>query len=223
MANFFWDSCVFYSYLDHATTHDVTGIEQYLNEAAAAKHRIYASSLVFAEVVPSAITRPNIGTFLDFIDDLRGQVKIVEPSPDVLHRAALLKDLPYKKGTSPGRRLSTIDAIMLASCLEVINEWGVELDAFHTLDDGRSRGLSGKKPVPLLSYHEWCEGFSAEQKEIAEPIIQLDRCKPEHPTPDFFSWRQWATNRALADIIPLKNSLKTRNSGKRNYGTEFAR
>ena len=140
---------------------------------------------MLAEVVPSAITRSGVGTFQSFIDDLQGAVTIVTPSPDVMHRTALLKDLLYRKGNSRGRRLSTTDAIMLASCIEISEAWGVRIDAFHTFDDGRRRGFEGRM-VPLLSYHEWCEGFTPEQLRIVDPVIQLNRCKPEHKAPYLF-------------------------------------
>ena len=144
MSNLFWDSCIFYAYLDSQTTHNIYGIEQYLDEARSGEHRLYASSLVLAEVVPSAITKPEVGTFQSFIDDLQGAVTIVTPSPNVMHQAAVLKDLPYRKAGSKGRRLSTTDAIMLASCLEIRDDWGVKIDAFHTFDDGKKRGPEGK-------------------------------------------------------------------------------
>ena len=185
MSNLFWDSCVFYAYLDSQATLYIPDIERYLNEARNGQHRLYASSLVLAEVVPSAITRQGVGTFQDFVDDLQSAVTIVTPSPDVMHRTALLKDLPYKKGTSKGRRLSTTDAIMLASCIEIVETWNLNVDAFHTFDDGKKRGLEGKM-VPLLSYQEWCEGFTDEQLNIVQPVIQLNRCKPEHPAPYLF-------------------------------------
>ena len=182
MSNLFWDSCIFYAYLDSLTTHDISGIEQFLHEARDGEHQIYASSLVLAELVPSAITKSGIGSFQNFIDDLQGAVTIVTPSPDVMHRAALLKDIPYRKSSSKGRRLSTTDAIMLASCVEIVETWELDIDAFHTFDDGKKRGLEGKM-VPLLSYDQWCEGFTPEQLKIAEPVLQLKRCKPDHPKP----------------------------------------
>ena len=181
MSHLFWDSCVFYAYFDKRTTFDVSGIEQYLHEAHDGKHRLYASSLVLAEVIPSAITKSGIGTFQNFIDDLEGAITVVTPSPDVMHHAALLKDLPYSKSTSR-RRLSTTDAIMLASCLDLKETWGVTIDAFHTFDDGKKRGPEGKM-VPLLSFHEWCEGFTRDQLKITDAVIQLRRCKPEHGAP----------------------------------------
>jgi predicted nucleic acid-binding protein len=183
-ANLFWDSCIFYSFLDKGTTQDVSGIEQYLYEARNGKCRIYASSLVLAEVVPSAITKQDIGTFHNFIDDLQGAVYIADPSPDVMHQAALLKDLPYRKvGASKARRLSTTDAIILATCLEVRDAFRVKIDAFHTFDDGKKRDPVEGKMVPLISYQDWCDGFSERQKALAAPVINLNRRKPDHPAP----------------------------------------
>src|SRR5260370_932397 len=98
ISHLFWDSCVFYAFLrDERATYDVDSIEQYLQEAKAGKHRIYTSSIALAEVVPSAITKTGIGSFLDFIDDFQGSIIIVDATPNVMHLAAKLKYLPYKK------------------------------------------------------------------------------------------------------------------------------
>jgi predicted nucleic acid-binding protein len=184
ISNLFWDSCVFYAFLDQGTSHNVAGIEQYLHEARNGKHRIYSSSLVLAEVVPSAITKPGVGTFQDFIEDLQGAVILMNSSPDVMHRAALLKDLPYKKANaSKVRRLSTTDAIMFASCLEVRDVLGIKIDAFHTFDDGKKRNPVDGKMVPLISYQDWCDGFTPDQKALAAHVINLNRREPDHPSP----------------------------------------
>ena len=105
--NLFWDSCVFYAFFrDETEAYDVNSIAQYIEEAREGKHQIYTSSLVLVEVVPSAIKKPEIGTLMDFVDDLQGAVIIIDASPNVMHGAACLKDLPYKRGKSPGRRRS---------------------------------------------------------------------------------------------------------------------
>jgi predicted nucleic acid-binding protein len=119
MTNFisqlFWDSCVFYAFLaDDRASYDVDSIAQYLQEAREGKHRIYASTLVLAEVIPSAIKKPDVGTFQNFIDDLQGAVVLIDPTPNIMLKAAQLKDLPYRKANSKARRLSTPDAIILA-------------------------------------------------------------------------------------------------------------
>jgi predicted nucleic acid-binding protein len=178
----FWDSCVFTAFLrDEHGAYDVNSIAQYLTEARDGKHQIYTSSLVFAEVLPSSI-KPGIGSFQDFVDDFQGAIIIVDASPNVTQIAGRLRDLPYRKGTSTNRRLATPDAIMLASCVYLGEAMGIRVNAFHTFDDGRRRGPEGRS-VPLLSYHEWCEGFSVEQMRIAKPVIDLARARPIHPSP----------------------------------------
>jgi predicted nucleic acid-binding protein len=170
---------------DERATYDVDSIEQYLQEAKVGKHRIYTSSIALAEVVPSAITKPGVGSFEEFIDDFQGSIIIVDATPNVMNLAAHLKDLPYKKGNSSKRRLGTPDAIMLAGCLTAQEVLGVKIDFFHTFDDGKKRGPDGKG-VPLISYEDWCEGFSTDQMKVADRVIKLNRRKPIHPNPDMF-------------------------------------
>jgi hypothetical protein len=97
--------------------------------------------------------------------------------------AAHLKDLPYRKGNSDKRRLATPDAIMLAGCVELRDIYGIRIDFFHTFDDGKKRDPVSGKMIPLISYEQWCEGFSPEQMAIAGKIISLNRRRPIHPSP----------------------------------------
>jgi predicted nucleic acid-binding protein len=183
MSHLFWDSCVFVAFLrDQRTIYDVDSIEQYLTEAANGTHRIYTSSLVFAEVLPSSIAKANIGSFADFVADFVGAIVIVDASPDIMQLAGRLRDLPYRKGQSLGRRLWTPDAIMLASAAYLGQVFGVNVDHFHAFDDGGRRDPAGRS-VPLLSYHDWCEGFTPDQIRVAKPVVDLDRCRPIHPNP----------------------------------------
>jgi predicted nucleic acid-binding protein len=182
-SDLFWDSCVFLAFLrDQSSIYDVDSIAQYLEEARDGKCKIYTSSLVFAEVLPSSLNKPGVGSFQDWVDDLQGAIIIVDASPNVMHIAGRLRDLPYRKSNSRSRRLATPDAIMLASCLYLGQAMGVRASAFHTFDDGRGRGPEGRS-VPLLSYHEWCDGFTADQMAVAKPVIELNRCRPTHPSP----------------------------------------
>ena len=71
---------------------------------------------------------------------------------------------------------------MLASAVYLIQAFSVNIDHFHTYDDGKRRGPEGRS-IPLLSYQEWCEGFSPDQMRIAKPVVDLDRCRPIHPSP----------------------------------------
>lgn len=183
-SNLFWDSCVFYAFLaDDRASYDVNSIAQYLQEARNGSHRIYASTLVLAEVTPNAIKKTGIGTFEDFIADLQGAVVLVAPTPNIMLMAARLKDLPYSKANSKSRRLSTADAIMLASCADVSDAQGVKIDFFHTFDDGKKRDPVHGRMVPLISYEQWCQGFTTDQMTVAKPIIDLNRRQPIHPAP----------------------------------------
>lgn len=183
-SDLFWDSCVFTAFLqDEKDKYDVNSIAQYLDEARAGKCRIYTSSLVFAEVLPSTLKNSGIGSFQDFVEDFQGSIIVVDASPIVTQLAGRLRDLPYRRGQSTARRLATPDAIMLASCLHINDAVGIRVAAFHTFDDGKARGAEGRS-VPLLSYHEWCEGFGAAELSVAKPVIDLVRVRPIHPSPE---------------------------------------
>lgn len=73
-AHLFWDSCVFYAFLrDEKHAYDVDSIAQYIDEAREGKCQIYASSMVYAELIPSAITKPGIGSFREFVNAFRAR------------------------------------------------------------------------------------------------------------------------------------------------------
>jgi hypothetical protein len=99
-----------------------------------------------------------------------------------LQLAGKLKDIPYRKGTSTVRRLTTGDAIMLATCLHLQDTLGVAIEAFHTFDDGGKN-----RELPLLSYHEWCERLTGTKSKLAARICSLKRERPVHPTPGLFA------------------------------------
>jgi hypothetical protein len=60
---------------------------------------------------------------------------------------------------------------------------GVKIDFFHTFDDGKRRDPVDGKMVPLISYENWCEGFTPQQLAVAKPVLDLNRRKPIHPSP----------------------------------------
>jgi len=185
--NYFWDSCVFTAFLQNeVNAYDVNSISQYLLDARESKCKIYTSSIVFAEVLPSQIKNKKIHDFNDFVDDFRGAISIIDATANIVQVAGKLRDLPYSK--SKGTRiLGTADSIMLATSLYANDVFGIEIEAFHTYDKGKKRGEDGSKNVPLLNYQEWCEKQTKAQLSISQKIIDLNRCAPVHPTPDLFA------------------------------------
>lgn len=178
VTNLLWDTCVFSAFLyDETATYDVPSIQQFLAETKAGKHRIYTSSIVFAEIASSKVKKAGPGSIDELINDLVGATIVVDASVNIFQLAGRLKDIPYRKGKSVNRRLSTGDAVMLATALYVQDAFEVTLDAFHTFDDSK------KKFIPLLSYHEWCEGLTGEKAALARRVCSLKREKPIHPTP----------------------------------------
>ena len=175
----FWDSCVFYAFLnDDTAAYDVDGIAGLLGQARRGQIQIFTSSIALAEIVPSAIKPAIARSLASFLDDFRSAITVVTPSPTVMLRAGQLRDLPFRKPPSPGRRLATPDAIMLASCLELIEVHGIAITQFHTFDDGKKRDPVYGRMVPLLSFEEWCQGFTDEQMRLANKIIALPRAQP---------------------------------------------
>jgi len=181
MASLFWDSNVFYAYLNNETdAYDIDSINQFINEASAKKHHIYTSSMVFAEVTPSRLNNNSFGTFQEFLDDFEGMVTTISADPNILTLAGNLKDLPFKKGKSTGRILTTGDATMLATAIELEDTYDVKIDHFHTFDDGKGKtGPEGGKGVSLLNFADWCEGI--ETHPLVKRVLELDRCPPIHP------------------------------------------
>ncbi|MDO8431401.1 MAG: hypothetical protein Q7S58_03225 [Candidatus Binatus sp.] len=178
--NLFWDSCVFGALLyDEIDVYDLASIEQYLKEAKDGRHKIYTSSIIFAEIADSKIKKTGIGSIGDLINDFIGSTVPIDPSVNIMTLAGRLKDIKYRKGESKNRHLGTGDAIMLATCLYLEDAMGVKADFFHTFDNGKGP----KKEVPLLSYHEWCEGLSGEKDQLAQRVCSLKRQQPIHPAP----------------------------------------
>lgn len=180
--NVFWDSCVFSAYLmDEQDAYDVPSIENFLEDAKQGKLKIYASTISSAEVLPSQMKAA--ASFEAFMEDFEGAIVPIEPNPIVMTLSGRLRDLPYKKGTSVNRRLSTPDAIMLATAVHLVEGYGVNLDCIHTFDGGGKKDLDGNRSIPILGYETCCEGFTPEQLALADKVIRIPRLKPAYPAP----------------------------------------
>jgi hypothetical protein len=167
--------------MDEQAAYDIPSIESFLEDAKQGRLKIYASTISSAEVLPSQMK--TAASFEAFMEDFEGAIVPVDPSPIVMTLSGRLRDLPYRKGTSVNRRLSTPDAIILATAVHLVEGYGVKLDCIHTFDGGGKKDLDGNRSIPILGYETWCEGFSPHQQAIADKVIRIPRCKPSHPAP----------------------------------------
>ena len=158
-------------YVDH--------IGQFLEEARKGECRIYTSGMTIAEMPKKRMLASPCGDFNEFLADYAGAITTISADPNVMSIAAEIKNLAYTK-TDGSREVGTLDAVHLASALTLIDEYGVQITAFRTFDNGKGKGPDGKA-VPLLSYHEWCEGIWSDP--IVMKVTALARKRPDHPFP----------------------------------------
>jgi hypothetical protein len=175
---YYWDTCVFIAHLaDERADHGpiIDDIGQFLEEAQRGECVLHCSTITMAE-----ITRHNLKGGHDFDQFMTlwgGGIVPLSPGPNTMRLASELRSLIYSK-TGGERRLHTVDAIHLASALTLIDDYGVELEAFHTFDKGGKRDPEGKG-VPLVGYQDWCEECADDP--LARRIIDMTRTNPIHP------------------------------------------
>ncbi|MDR6670164.1 PIN domain-containing protein [Rhizobium sp. 1399] len=182
---YYWDSCVFIAHFNNERdrhNHLIDHIEQHLKEAQAGKCQIYTSTLTIAEITTPTLNAASVGSFNEFVRDFQSSIFLMEPDPNTMTLASHLRSQRYSKqdGAKP-RQLSPPDAIHLATAINLKPMYNVELDAFHTFDAGKSRGLDGGRGLPMLGFEEWAAECS--QDIWVKRVCDMRRSIPEHPTP----------------------------------------
>ena len=174
----FWDSNVFIAHINKEEAH-----QDFLDDLSTilehSQIEVYTSGIALAEITPKRISPSRWETFNDFVNSLKQMVNVIDPSPNICTTAGKLKDYRYSKSGSTKRVLTTGDAIMLATAIVLQREpYNIQIEAFHTFDNGRGKGVEGKA-VPLLSFEEWVN--EDDPPELIQDVIDLNRCKPEIP------------------------------------------
>ncbi|SNS83673.1 hypothetical protein SAMN05880556_11320 [Azospirillum sp. RU38E] len=176
----FWDSCVFYRYLTQTPPEYVADIVQYIRDAQAGQIDILFSTITLAEIRPSALRQRGFDHIDDFFDDVSGVFLPIGPTPEIMKRAAILKDRRYRHARKDPRHIGTPDAIQLLTCLHAAEDLGYEEVVFHTFDNGGGKGWEGKC-VPLLSFEEWTAG--CEDEPLVGKVAAMTRSLPLYPQP----------------------------------------
>lgn len=113
-----------------------------------------------------------------------GALRPIAPNTNILMMASSLRDHSFRlakmqKGQKE-RVMSVPDAIHLATCIYARDALGISDIAFHTFDDGKSKGPDGKS-VPLLSFKAWSEHLAKDP--IVAAVHKLSITEPLHPAP----------------------------------------
>jgi predicted nucleic acid-binding protein len=114
-------------------------IETILTKAVVAKHRVWISSILFAELRPSVFIPGRFATLFELTRYLRSLATFVTPDPNIMLRAARLRDVKWQR---PQKSMSLGDAIQIASALWVKEALGVR-DLEFLLIDKRSADEAG--------------------------------------------------------------------------------
>jgi predicted nucleic acid-binding protein len=179
---------VFYRYLTGVPPELVDDIHRFIEDARKGERKIYASTIVLAEIRHAALRTKGFGTIEAFINDVRKGVLLIDPNPNIMIAAGRLKDCqstnPSGDSRAKARVIGTADAIHLATCLHLRDTMGVKGIVFHTFDDGKGSTWEGRC-VPLLSFEKWFPENG--RPACIDEVCGLDRVKPLHPVPNLFS------------------------------------
>ena len=166
-------------------------LETILTEAATGKRRLWVSSILFAELRPSAFVPGRFAALTEFVRYLRSIATFVTPDPNTMLRAARLRDVKWQRPAAlrrPGEKprfLSMVDAIQLASALWVKEAAGVADLEFLAFDDRAADDAEGGARLSLLRLQDYTDDLAIDSDVMAavrlaraEPVLQQPQRQP---------------------------------------------
>jgi hypothetical protein len=160
-------------------------LETILTEAAVGKRRLWVSSLLFAELRPSAFVPGRFPTLAEFVCYLRSIATFVTPDPNTMLRAGRLRDVKWQRPAAlrrpdeKPRVLSMLDAIQLASALWVKEAADVANLEFLAFDDRAADDAEAGARLSLLRLQDYAEDMEVDSDVMA--AIRLARAEPVLP------------------------------------------
>ena len=148
-------------------------IEMILTKAVVAKHHVWMSSILFAELRPSLFIPGRFATLFELTRYFRSLATFVTPDPNIMLRAARLRDVKWQR---PQKPMSLGDAIQIASALWVKEALGVPDLEFLLIDERRTdeaRGGLCHSTVRLQDYAD-----NAHANSDAKAAARLKRVQP---------------------------------------------
>jgi hypothetical protein len=157
-------------------------LETILTEAAIGRRRLWVSSILFAELRPSAFAPGRFASLAEFVRYLRSIATFVTPDPNTMLRAARLRDVKWQRPAAvrgpdeKPRFLSMIDAIQLASALWVKEAASVADLQFLAFDDRVADDAEGGARLSLLRLQDYTDDLVIDSDVMA--AVQLARAEP---------------------------------------------
>ena len=157
-------------------------LETILTEAAIGRRRLWVSSILFAELRPSAFVPDRFPALSEFVRYLRSIATFVTPDPNTMLRAGRLRDVKWQRPAAvrgPGEKprfLSMIDAIQLASALWVKEAAGVADLEFLAFDDRAADDDAEGARLSLLRLQDYADDLAIDSDVMA--AVRLARAEP---------------------------------------------
>ena len=149
-------------------------IEMILTEAVVAKHRVWMSSILFAELRPSMFIPGRFATLFELTRYFRSLATFVTPDPNIMLRAARLRDVKWQR---PQKPMSLGDAIQIASALWVKEALGVPDLEFLLIDEQpRTDGVRGGLCHSTVRLQDYADNAhtDSDAKAARPALAQLD-------------------------------------------------
>ena len=157
-------------------------LETILTEAAVGGRRLWVSSLLFAELRPSAFVPGRFPSLAEFVRYLRSIATFVTPDPNTMLRAGRLRDVKWQRPAAlrgpdeKPRFLSMIDAMQLASALWVKEAASVADLEFLAFDDRVADDAEGGARLSLLRLQDYTDDLAIDSDVMA--AVRLARAEP---------------------------------------------
>jgi hypothetical protein len=158
-------------------------IETILIDAATGRRRVWVSSILFAELRPSAFVPGQFSAISELTRYIRSIATFVTPDPNTMLRAARLRDVKWQRPAAlrrPGEKprfMSLTDAIQIASALWVKETVGIADLEFLTIEDrDPEEGEAAGRRLSLLRLQDFTDDLRADSEIMA--VVQLARVQP---------------------------------------------
>lgn len=157
-------------------------IETILTQAAVAKRRVWASSILFAQLRPSMFVPGRFDALDDLTRYIRSLATLVTPDPNTMLRVARLRDAKWQRpaelreADEKPRTMSFGDAVEIASALWVKEAAGVTDLKFLMFDDWSSTEARGGGRLSLLRLQDYAQDARVNSDVMA--AVRLTRIQP---------------------------------------------